>query len=70
MQRSLLPIRVCLLLLLASGAGAAQSTTETAQGIPINDPLIIAKTNFDARDFHSGLLNHAMLDAPLGNQWR
>jgi len=43
MQRPLLPIRVCLLLLLASGAGAAQSTTETAQGIPINDALIIAK---------------------------
>ena len=42
-QSTLLALRVCLLLLMAAGVGAAQSTSETAQGIPINDPLVISK---------------------------
>ena len=43
MQPALFSIRICLLLLMATGAGAAQSTSETAKGIPINDPLVISK---------------------------
>jgi quinohemoprotein amine dehydrogenase len=38
-----LSIGVCLLLFVATGMGAAQSTVETEQGIPVNDPLIISK---------------------------
>ena len=42
-QRTLLSLRICMLLFLATGIGAAQSTIETEPGIPINDPVIIAK---------------------------
>ena len=42
-QSLLLSARICLLLLAATGMAAAQSTVETEKGIPINNPLIIAK---------------------------
>ena len=41
-----------LLLLLATDVAAAQSTIEKAQGIPVNDPLIISKCAYRIADFN------------------